>query len=257
MMNWVTGADADGAMVQVTAPSRSDLLDEIRACLIAREGFSIATLNLDHVVKLGRDDEFRRAYASHSHVCADGNPIVWLSRISGTRVDLVPGSELIVPVAEIAAETDTPVALFGATEMTLKQAGEALKTKVPGLRIVASFSPPMGFDPEGAEAEAFLNRIAASGARLCFIALGAPKQEVFAAYASKKLGDTGFLSIGAGLDFLAGTQRRAPAVVRALKAEWIWRLLSNPRRLARRYWDCILILPSLTRAALRQRNAKG
>lgn len=260
-MNWVTGAGRDsstgGPAIRVTAPSRGALLDDIHARLVAREGFSVATLNLDHVVKLGRDDAFRRAYAAHSHVCADGNPIVWLSRLSGERIDLVPGSELILPVIRIAAETGTPVAFFGATEAALDGAKRVLKEEVPGLRIATAIAPPMGFDPAGPEADAFLNRIAASGARLCLIALGAPKQEIFAAHAAEKLPDTGFLSIGAGLDFLAGTQKRAPVVVRRMKAEWIWRLLGDPRRLTRRYWDCIAILPGLTRTAISQRKARG
>ena len=62
----------------------------------------------------------------------------------------------------------------------------------------------------------------------------------------------GFVSIGAGLDFLAGSQTRAPAWVRAIAMEWLWRMLANPRRLALRYLRCALILPGLARDALRQ-----
>jgi len=103
----------------------------------------------------------------------------------------------------------------------------------------------MGFDPTGPEADKAILAIKESGARIVFLALGAPKQERFAAYAQAALPQVGFLSIGAGLDFIAGTQKRAPAWVRKVSAEWIWRMLSNPRRLAKRYWLCICALPSL------------
>ena len=66
--------------------------------------------------------------------------------------------------------------------------------------------------------------------------------------------ETGFVSIGAGLDFFAGTQRRAPEWIRALALEWVWRLMGDPRRLAARYAACAAILPGEVIAALRQRR---
>jgi len=87
-----------------------------------------------------------------------------------------------------------------------------------------------------------------------FLALGAPKQERFAARAQQTLGAVGFLSIGAGLDFVSGAQRRAPAWVRAIAAEWLWRMLSNPRRLAARYGACLAALPGLTLHAIGARR---
>ena len=112
----------------------------------------------------------------------------------------------------------------------------------------------MGFDPNGAAADEAIAHIGQSGARLVFLALGAPKQEIFAARAFARLPNVGFLSIGAGLDFISGAQKRAPKWVRAIAAEWLWRLLGNPARFAARYWSCILILPSLTAAAVSARK---
>lgn len=240
----------------VNAPSRAALLAEIEARLAAGRGFSVATLNLDHVVKLRRDPAFRRAYGRMTHVTADGNPIVWLSRLAGRALELAPGSELVDPVAAAAARQAAPVALFGSTDEALERAEAALVRRHTGLRVAARIAPPMGFDPEGAEADAAIGRIGASGARLCFVALGAPKQEVFAARAQERLPAVGFLSIGAGLDFVAGVQARAPALVRALAAEWLWRLGSDPRRLARRYALCIAVFPGLARAALASRRSR-
>ena len=252
-MIWSEPATGHGS-VTVTVPNRSALFDDVAERFDAKRGFSVATLNLDHVVKLKRDPAFRAAYAAHSHITADGNPIVWLSRLAGqSDVSLVPGSELIDPLAKIAADKGVPVGLFGATDDSLEAAAEALKVRYPGLQVVITLAPPMGFDPDGPAADEAIAKIGESGARLVFLALGAPKQERFAARAQKALPEAGFLSIGAGLDFISGAQVRAPAWARAIAAEWLWRLLGSSRRLAARYGACILALPGLTLRALSSR----
>lgn len=246
---------AGHAPVVVTVQDRVALLEDLRQRFGTNTGFSVATINLDHVVKLGRDPLFHDAYARQTHVTADGNPIVWLCRLAGQDdVGLIPGSELIDPVAALAAQSGVSVALFGATEASLAASAQALEARHPGLKVVSCQAPPMGFDPDGPVADDAIKAIGESGARLVFLALGAPKQERFAARAQDKLPQVGFLSIGAGLDFISGAQQRAPKWVQAIAAEWIWRMLSNPRRLAARYGACILAMPGLTLRALTTRS---
>jgi exopolysaccharide biosynthesis WecB/TagA/CpsF family protein len=144
--------------------------------------------------------------------------------------------------------------MLGSTAESLEAAKSELVRRHDGLETVAAIAPPMGFDPEGPEADAALARIAAGGARLCFLALGAPKQEILAARGRRLYPDIGFLSIGAGLDFVSGSQRRAPPVFRRLAVEWLWRLASDPRRLAGRYMACAGSLPGLAITALRTRG---
>jgi exopolysaccharide biosynthesis WecB/TagA/CpsF family protein len=247
----------NGSSVCVNASSGRELLAKIENDLSLRKSFTVATLNLDHLVKLRRCPEFRQAYLRQTHVVADGNPVVWLSRLARDPVELAPGSELIGPLAALAARLDAPVALLGSTERTLALAAARLEAEHPGLRIVARIAPPFGLDPEGPEAAACLDAVARSGARLCLLALGAPKQEVLAARGVDRAPGCGFVSVGAGLDFIAGTQRRAPAWVRAIAMEWLWRMLSDPRRLLRRYVGCALILPGLVLHAAKARRATG
>lgn len=240
--------------IAVNMPARATLLNEIRERMVNGIGFALATVNLDHLVKLKDDAVFGEAYAAHDFVVADGNPVVWLSRLAGKPVDLVPGSDLVAPLAKLAAETRTPVALFGSSQETLDLAAERLSTQTPGLRIVACLAPSAAFDPSGAEADEMIDALAASGARLTFVALGAPKQEVFAARARIRLGGMGFASIGAGLDFIAGRQQRAPEWMQRAALEWLWRMAGDPRRLARRYAQCAMILPQLVLRAVRERR---
>ena len=146
------------------------------------------------------------------------------------------------------------MAFFGATQAALEAAVDELQRRHPAVRMVLCHAPAMGFDPQGAAADEGIAALEASGARLCFLALGAPKQEIFAARVQAALPQLGLVSIGAGLDFVAGTQQRAPRWVRAMAAEWLWRLLSNPKRLGARYAACLAVLPRLTGKALRARK---
>ena len=225
----------------------------IRDRWIRGQGFAIATLNLDHLAKLRDDPAFRRAYAAQDLVTADGNPIVWMARAAGKRVNLLPGSDLIQPLTRLAVQSGVPVGLIGSTAESLAQAAGALGQAAPGVKIVAQIAPPMGFDPQSPVADAMLAELDAAGVRLCFVALGAPKQEIFAARGRELTPMIGFASIGAGLDFLSGNQTRAPVWVRRFALEWLWRMVSDPRRLAGRYGRAALILPGHLWASWRQR----
>jgi len=150
-------------------------------------------------------------------------------------------------LAEKCADAGLPVFLFGTSPGVLAKAGERLVHNTDGrLEIAGTLSPPIGFNPEGPDADAAIARIARSGARICFVALGAPKQEIFAARAQAQGVNVGFVCIGASLDFLAGEQIRAPRAFQRAGMEWLWRLGSNPRRLAARYAQCALLLAELT-----------
>jgi exopolysaccharide biosynthesis WecB/TagA/CpsF family protein len=239
--------------LRIAPRDRAALLSEVARRFAAGEGFALATLNLDHLVKLRADPAFLDAYARHDLIVADGNPVVWLSRLARRPVGLVPGADMVAPLARLATEAGHTVALVGSTEAALQGAEEGLRAEVPGLRVAARIAPPMGFDPAGPQGAAVITALRQSGARLCLLALGAPKQEIFAARTRAALPQIGLAGIGAGLDFLAGTQHRAPRLVRRLALEWLWRMLSQPRRLGPRYARCAALLPGLALDALRLR----
>ncbi len=240
--------------ITVNIANSAALLAAVSARLKAQQGFALATINLDHLVKLQTSAPFRAAYAAQDLVVADGNPIIWLSRLARRPVLLVPGSDMLLPLAKAAAEAGVAVALIGSTDTALEAAATRLRTEIPSLFVAMRHAPAMGFDPQGPEAESILHELAARRVGLCFIALGAPKQEAFAARGRQLAPNVGFASIGAGVDFIAGTQTRAPAWVRAIALEWLWRALSSPRRLIPRYAACAAILPGQITEALRLRK---
>lgn len=242
--------------IGVTHANGTALLDTVVARLASRQGFALATINLDHLVKLAHDPDFRAAYAAQDIVVADGNPIVWLSRLAGSPVDLLPGSDLVLPLARAAAWLGVPLSMVGATPEALDGAAQRLRAEVPQLKIGILHAPPMAFDPQGDEAQNVLMRLEKMGAGLCFVALGAPKQERFAMLGRRLAPQTGFASVGAGVEFLSGHQNRAPDWVRALAMEWLWRAVWAPQRMAPRYLACLAILPGQAMAALRQRHSQ-
>lgn len=247
----------DEVTVGINMKDAGSLLDAVRQRLAQGRGFAIATLNVDHLQRLGQDGAFARAYAGHDLICADGNPVVWLSKLARQPVSLVPGSDLVVPLMELAASGGYPVALIGSNDDSLEKAAARLRELVPGLQVALTHAPGFPFDPQGPEADEVIAAIRRSGARLCLLALGAPRQERFAIRARDGLDGVGFASIGAGLDFLSGHQKRAPRLVRRVRMEWFWRMMSNPRRLAGRYARGFTILPGHAVEAIRQgRNAR-
>lgn len=240
--------------IPINIPDRPALFDEVQRRFREDEGFALATINLNHLVQLRFSTLFRAACAAQDLVVADGNPIVWLSRLAGIPVSLVPGSDLLRPLLELAAAEGMPVGFYGSSVSVLNAAAARLKEEIPTLNIAWTDAPPMGFDPEGADATAALQEMQAAGVRLCILALSAPRQEAFAAFGREHASNIGFCSFGASLEFVVGRQHRAPVWVRKLALEWLWRALSMPRRLIPRYAACIRILPALTVKAFRQRT---
>ncbi|WP_426528030.1 WecB/TagA/CpsF family glycosyltransferase [Bradyrhizobium sp. McL0615] len=226
------------------------------AVLICRNAGSplaqnVFTLNLDHIVKMRKDAMFYEAYRRAGLITADGFPIVLACSLQGKQVSRVAGSDLIAPIIAEAARSDKSIYLFGSNSHVLNKTSRLLKERNTGLTIAGVFAPPQGFDPASEDARRCIEAIGSSGADLCFVALGAPKQELFADYSKRLLPHVSFVCIGAGLDFIAGTQVRAPYWMQRCNLEWLWRAAGNPRRLLYRYLLCMIALPGiLARAAL-------
>ncbi len=240
--------------ISVNVATRADLAEAVAERWRTGQGFALATINLDHLAKLEVDPAFVDAYAAQDLVVADGWPIVTLARIAGTPVELMPGSDMVQPLCEWAAAAGVKVGFVGSTDQALADAKRVLTERVPGLDIVYAHAPQMGFDPEGDAAAAVLAALCAMDVGMCFLALGAPKQERLAARGRQIAPGVGFASIGAGLDFFGGHQVRAPKLARALRVEWLWRALTSPRRMVPRYWRAGKLLPRHMIEARRQRR---
>jgi N-acetylglucosaminyldiphosphoundecaprenol N-acetyl-beta-D-mannosaminyltransferase len=233
----------DGVAINVL--SLAEAVSSIVSAAQHGDNFSVCTLNLDHVVQLQQRSDFRAAYRRARFVTADGFPIVVLSRLLGTRISRTTGADLVEPVCREAQRKDLPIFLLGSNDRTLSLTAKRLSERFQGLKVAGCYAPGPNFDPYSSEADFAIDSIRASGAKLCFVALGAPRQELFAARCLDELNGTGLLCIGAALDFIAGTQTRAPPLTQKAGLEWAWRMLREPRRLGPRYARCLAIVPQL------------
>jgi N-acetylglucosaminyldiphosphoundecaprenol N-acetyl-beta-D-mannosaminyltransferase len=208
----------------------------------------IATANLDFVRLAWEDPELQRILLEADLVVADGFPIVWLSRLFGpTLKERVTGSDLVPMLSEMAARNGHSLFLLGGAPGVGEKAADTLKKRFPGIRIAGQYSPPMA-DVISMNHSDIINRLEAAHPDILLVAFGAPKQEKFANMHVRTWTVPVSIGVGGTLDFLAGTQIRAPRFIQKLSLEWLWRCMTAPRRLARRYVaDLVFLLTTCWR----------
>lgn len=208
-------------------------LDEIERLVRAGQGGTVFTPNVDHVVLGQHNPRFRAAYTAASLSLVDGMPVLWASRLLGRPLPCkISGSDLVRPLLERAAKNGHRVYFLGGDPGIAELAKTTLERELPGIKIVGIDDPRIDVD---AVPEALLQRIRDAKPDLVLVALGAPKQEIFSHEQREALKPAVLLGIGASLDFIAGSRKRAPEWISSAGLEWLYRLAQEPRRLAGRY----------------------
>lgn len=196
-------------------------------------------LHLANAYSIALADQEERLGATFSDAngwnLPDGKPVMWVSALRGDedRLHQVRGPQFMLDVADLGRGSGLKHYLLGGSQQTLELLVENLEDLYPGIEIVGSFSPPFRTpsDDELVERDA---AIAASGAQVVWVGLGTPKQDYEALRLAESLPVVA-VAVGAAFDFAAGTLKPAPEWVGAIGFEWLWRMLSEPRRLWRRY----------------------
>jgi N-acetylglucosaminyldiphosphoundecaprenol N-acetyl-beta-D-mannosaminyltransferase len=226
------------------------------AQLVARgRAATVFTPNVDHVVLAESDSRFREAYAAASLALVDGTPLFWALRLLGWPVPAkVSGSDLMLPLMGLAAQSRWRVYFLGGGPGVGELAAKKLRERFPELTIVGIEAPAIDMSEAASQRSAIVERCRQAQPDVVVVALGTPKGELMADELCQALDAPVVLSLGASLDFVAGTQRRAPALVSRLGLEWLYRLILEPRRLWRRYLvRDAAFLPIFLRAARSQR----
>lgn len=209
----------------------------------------VVTPNVDHAVLFQEHSALRQAYSGASLVLADGAPVVLASRLLGKPLpERVAGSDL-VPQLFAAANARGPlkVYLLGGMPGVAERAAANISAKWPQIEVVGTASPPLGFERDPEQNAALLAEISLLRPDVLLVGLGAPKQELWVHAHRHELAAPVALCIGATIDFLAGERKRAPRWMRRSGLEWLYRVLSEPRRLGRRYARDAWIFPQLLR----------
>jgi N-acetylglucosaminyldiphosphoundecaprenol N-acetyl-beta-D-mannosaminyltransferase len=216
----------------------------------------VVTPNLDHSMQLQRNTALRRAYADASLVIADGWPVVVASRLFGvplparvTGSDLVPGL-----LGAVSAQHPLRIFLLGAAPGVGERAAARIRQSYPGAVVVGTRSPPFGFERDAVENGRILAHIEETRPDVLIVGFGAPKQELWVHSNAAKIAARVALCVGATIDFLAGERSRAPVWVQWIGAEWVHRMMSEPRRLGPRYMKNAVGFPALLIGEWRERR---
>jgi N-acetylglucosaminyldiphosphoundecaprenol N-acetyl-beta-D-mannosaminyltransferase len=222
--------------VDVDVLTFAQALDAIAALIRDGQGGAVFTPNVDHVVMVDRDERFRRAYDAADLSLADGMPVLWAARLLGKPLpEKISGSDLVLPLVERASREGWRVYLLGGGPGACERAAERLKERYPTLVVAGTDAPRIDMEaPASARAEV-IERVRAAKPDIVLVALGAPKQELFIAEAAPSLKPAVLLGVGAAVDFIAGTSRRAPRWMSDSGLEWLYRLAQEPRRMWKRY----------------------
>ena len=193
----------------------------------------VVTPNTDHLIRYHDDASFRVLYADARYVLLDSRFLSYLFKLlRGVSLPVCAGSDLTSAVFRRVIQPDDKLVLIGATEPQAQQ----LRVQL-GLKNLQHYNPPMGFIKDSIAVEACLQFIEQhSPARFLFLAIGSPQQEVIAQHIKQRNRFHGMgLCIGASINFMTGDERRAPHWMQRMGCEWLYRLLQDPRRLAKRY----------------------
>jgi N-acetylglucosaminyldiphosphoundecaprenol N-acetyl-beta-D-mannosaminyltransferase len=207
----------------------------------------VVTPNVDHIVLLQYHSGLRAAYRDAGMVLVDGAPVLWASRLLQQPVpERVAGSDLVPALFDAASRTQ-PVRVFllGAAPGVGQRAAEKIHRRWTGVQVVGTYSPPPGFERDPRENDNIHAAIRAAAPDVLIVGLGAPKQELWVHAHRDRLAAKVALCVGATIDFLAGEKSRAPVWMQRAGLEWLFRVGSEPRRLALRYARDAWIFPQL------------
>jgi N-acetylglucosaminyldiphosphoundecaprenol N-acetyl-beta-D-mannosaminyltransferase len=199
------------------------------------QGRYICVTSVHGIVTAREDTELKEILNNADIATPDGMPVVWALRSFGQkRQERVYGPTLMLKLCERAAANGHRVFLYGGTNSTLDRLTVRLGDMLPDLVIAGTYSPPFrALTP--AEEEAIRNRIKSAGTDILFVGISTPKQEKWMARQQGALPGTVMVGVGAAFNFHAGEVKQAPLWMQRTGLEWLFRLLSEPKRLWRRY----------------------
>lgn len=199
-----------------------------------RQSRTVCVCNAHSLVTALSDPDFSDALHSADLTIPDGHPVAFMMRRLGQPDQhRLSGPDLMLRVCELSAVTGTSIFLYGGTAATLDRLRDNLLKAYPGLLVAGMFAPPFR-ELSPAEDAAVVRQINDSGARIVWVGLGCPRQERWMVAHRGRIKAV-MLGVGVAFDYHAGTIRRAPFWMQRRGLEWLHRLLSDPKRLWRRY----------------------
>jgi N-acetylglucosaminyldiphosphoundecaprenol N-acetyl-beta-D-mannosaminyltransferase len=204
----------------------------VKARLSTGKTLQVVTLNPEMMMQGDLNPELGGILKDANLVLPDGAGLVWALRKRGHSVKRLPGIEFSESLLGWAAETNQPVAFIGAAQDVLTLAIENLQKRFPGLRVVYQHH---GFFQPGEEERQIVQACVEAQPKIVLVALGVPRQEIWIHRYKSLFSGAVMVGVGGSLDVWSGKTLRAPAWMRRLNLEWLYRITSEPWRIKRTY----------------------
>lgn len=227
--------------VRIDNVSFSEVMAKIAAFLMVDECHQIATVNPEFIVTAQRDEAFKKILNECDLCVPDGVGLKFGAWILGQKInERITGVDLTWEICKLAAEKGYSIFFLGAAEGVAEKAAHRIKLLYPNLKTVGTDTSKVSSD--GSVEVSVIDKINDSGADILLVALGAPKQEKFIYDNKMRLKAKLAMGVGGTFDYIAGVMPYAPAWMRSIGMEWLYRLFTQPRRF-RRIFTATIIFP--------------
>lgn len=199
----------------------------------------LITPNIDHLVKLQKDEDFYKVYQQAEWVVCDSKILYLMSKLLKEPLpEAIPGSSFFTTFYEYHKDNpNCKIFLLGAAEGIAEKARQNINMKVGREIVVGAHSPSYGFEKNEKECEELIDIVNNSGANVVLVGVGAPKQEKWIMKYKERMPNVDiWMALGATIDFEAGTLKRAPLIWQKCGMEWLYRCIKEPKRLFKRYF---------------------
>lgn len=221
--------------VNISAINMDEASLFIEDAVLKREKIYVCVCPVSTVMECRKNARVLASVNSADLATPDGMAVVWIGRAAGYKnISRVYGPELMQEICGISAKNGYRNYLYGSSRGVLDELNKRLIKTYPGLMISGSFSPPFRKLAKD-EDDRIINDINNSNSDIVWVGLGSPKQDLWMYEHGDRINAPVLIGVGAAFDFLAGAKPQAPRWVRNNGFEWLFRLITEPRRLWRRY----------------------
>ena len=235
--------------VNITATNYKDLLH----ILIKSPSSGYATLNSVHgIIEAQKSKLVQNCINESTYALCDGRPLFWiLKKKSNQTIDHITGRVLMLEICRQAELNGLSIGIYGGTQISQASCIQVLKKQFPSLKIDFTYVPDfLLFNQK--EKKEVLEKINISKINFLFVCLGCPKQEVWMKNHTNEL-NCFLLGVGAALDYISGAIKSPPQIITRMGFEWLFRLLSEPKRLFKRYF---FIVPAFIYLMIKEKIKK-
>lgn len=221
-----------------------ETIDKIEKMISSKNKSYVVAVNVDVIMKIENDPYLKEIVDNADMVLVDGKPLVWISKMYGRPLKAkISGSDLVPLLCDVAAQKGYSIFIIGGKDGIAEQAQKRLESKLPNIKIVGTYAPPMGFEKDEEELNKINSMISKAKPDLLIACFGCPKQEKWIYENINKYDAKVSICAGATVDFLAGNVKRAPRWMSEHGLEWFYRFLQEPKRMFKRYFvDDVKIL---------------